>query len=94
MPYSNTIRRAISVTFSRSFDGAVRDTPEDELLRRPAREGDLHHVEQLLLGVQVAILDREVVGEPERVSATDDRHLLDGHHAPIRCAISAWPASW
>ena len=42
MPYSNTIERAISVTFSRSFDGAVRDAAEDDLLGGAAGERDLH----------------------------------------------------
>ena len=60
--------------------GAVRDPAEDDLLGGAAGERDLHHVEQLFLRVQVAILDRKVVGEAERVAAADDGHLLHRHH--------------
>ena len=57
--------------------GAVRDPAEDDLLGGAARERDLHHVEELLLRVQVALLHRQVVRVAERLAAGDDRHLLD-----------------
>ena len=38
--------------------GAVRDAPEDDLLGCATAERDLHHVDQLLLRVEVALLDR------------------------------------
>ena len=60
--------------------GAVRHPAEDELLGRAAGEHDLHHVDQLLLRVEVALLHGQVVRVPERVAAGDDRHLLDRQH--------------
>ena len=60
--------------------GTVRDPAEDDLLGGTPGERDLHHVEELLLRVEVAVLDGEVVREAERVAASDDRHLLHRHH--------------
>ena len=56
---------------------AVGDAPEDDLLGGAAGERHLHHVEELFLRVQVALLQRQVVRVAERVAAPDDRHLLD-----------------
>ncbi len=80
MPNSKTIDAGDLRHLLEVAGGAVRDPAEDDLLGGPAGERDLHHVEQLLLRVEVAILDGKVVGEAESVAAPDDRHLLDRHH--------------
>jgi len=49
------------------------------LLRGPAGEEDLHHVDQLFLRVQVTVLLRQVERVAERLSARDDRHLVHRH---------------
>src|SRR5919108_2005229 len=56
--------------------GAVRDAPEDDLLGGTARERDLHPVDELLAGVQVPLLVRQVERVAEGLAARDDRRLL------------------
>src|SRR5919108_760468 len=57
---------------------AVRDAPEDDLLGRAAGKSDLHPVDELLAGVEVPVLRREVERIAESHAAGDDRRLLDG----------------
>ena len=56
--------------------GAVRDPPEDELLGRASRESHNHPVAQLVLGLEVALLLRQVEDIAECRPARDDRRLL------------------
>ena len=56
--------------------GAVRHPAEDDLLGSPAGEEDLHHVDQLFLRVEEAVLHRQVERVAERLAAGDDRHLV------------------
>ena len=58
--------------------GAVGDTTEDDLLRGAAGEIDLQQVLELLGGVQIALLARQVQRVAECLTAGDDRHLLHG----------------
>ena len=53
------------------------DAPEGELLGHPAGEQDLHVVDQLLAGLQVAVLLRQVQRVAQRLATRDDRDLLD-----------------
>ena len=91
MPYSKTIAAGDLSHLLEVVRRAVRDASEDDLLGRAAGQRDLHHVQELLLRVQVALLERQVVRVAERVTARDDRYLLDREQSPIRCAMSAWP---
>ena len=95
MPYSKTIERASSVDLLEVVRGAVRDAAEDDLLGGAPGEVHLHHVDELLLRVQVPVLAREVERVAERLAARDDRHLLDRQHvARSGATSSACPASW
>ena len=89
MPQSNTIARASSRRLLEVVRGAVRDASEHDLLGGAAREEDLHHVDQLVLRVQVAILGRQVERVAERRPARDDRHLLHRQRIAHRGATSA-----
>ena len=66
----------MSVTRFRSSEAPVVILPEGDLLRDPARQQDLHVVDQLLARLQVAVLLRQVERVAERLAARDDRHLL------------------
>src|SRR5206468_9886078 len=56
--------------------GPRGDAPEGDLFRDPAGEQDLHVVDQLLAGLQVAVLLRQVQGVAEGLAAGDDGDLL------------------
>ena len=79
MPYCVTIERLISWTLRRSSDGAGGDLAEDDVLGHPAAEQHDQVVEQLVPGLQVAVLLGQVERVAERLAARDDRdavHLL------------------
>src|SRR5215207_8821286 len=80
MPYIVIIERLMSCTLRRSSEAPVVTWPKTMCsVTRPPEQHD-HVVEQLLLGLEVAILLGQVERVPERLSARDDRdpvHLLD-----------------
>ena len=52
--------------------GARRDLAEDQVLGDPPAQEDHEVVHQLLLGLQVAVLLREVERVPQRLPARND----------------------
>ena len=77
MPHSQTILRASSVAFSMSLPAPVVMWPRIELLGGAAAEQDREVVlEEPILVVGVAIVDRHLLREPERHAARDDRDLV------------------
>ncbi len=57
--------------------GAGRDRAEHDLLGDPPAEQDGHVVDQLLAGLQVAVLGRQVERVPQRPPARHDRDPVD-----------------
>src|SRR3989441_6688400 len=49
---------------------------EDDLLRGAAAQEDRDAVDQVVLGVVVLVVERQLLREPERPAARDDRHLV------------------
>ena len=76
MPHSRTILRASSVLPTRSFCGAGRLVAEHELLGDAPAEPDDERVDDVLALVDVALLERELLGDAERHAGGEDRHLV------------------
>ena len=57
--------------------GARRALAEHDELARPAAEADRQHVVEVVLAVEVALDEGELLGDAERLSGRQDRHLGD-----------------
>ena len=77
MPHSQTIRRARSVARSRSLPAPVVMLPIviSSAMRPPQQDRDL--ILQILARVVVLLVDRQLLRQPERHAARDDRDLVD-----------------
>ena len=77
MPHSRTILRASSVQPTRSFSAPVDWWPNIELLGDAPAEPDDQRVDDVLALVDVAFLERKLLGDAERHAGGQDRHLVE-----------------
>ena len=78
MPHSRTILRASSVQPTRSFCAPVESVPVHELLGDATAEAHDEGVGDVLLLVDVALLERELLRDAERHARGEDRDLVHG----------------
>ena len=80
-PHSVTILMAKSVAPERSLAAPVEASPTTRILRGAAAEADGQGVEQVALGVEVSLIDRELFGDSEGAAGGQDRDL--GHRVGV-----------